>query len=270
MKRKKKSNPFSLFSFQDIITGLCGIMIFFVLIMIVDLAMSRTVNATSDPTKSAAEQQIDALNKRITALQAEFKALQAEQDLLMETQPTPSTEIDRYTDEVKNREMQRENLRIKEEIDRLKRDYQQQKARYEADAQQLVEKRKEQTLLATEARKEIEEKALVGVTYIPESSMAKEPTFVLCDCEAVTVFQKRNGSAGYTSKTLPFETLKSAFANLLSTELNPRKDSVIFLIRPSGIYACDMLIGIAVDQGYSFGREPVEEETQIAIGGLRK
>ncbi len=51
--RRKTGNPFSRFSFQDIITGLYGIMIFLVLIMLVDIITRRA--AESAPVREVSE-----------------------------------------------------------------------------------------------------------------------------------------------------------------------------------------------------------------------
>ena len=72
MKHSRRSTPFSLFSFQDIITGLCGIMIFFVLIMILDLVMKR------EPTAVQSENQNIEIDDWTDELKMEIAALKNE------------------------------------------------------------------------------------------------------------------------------------------------------------------------------------------------
>ena len=76
MKRFNRNSPFSLFSFQDIITGLCGIIILFVLIMLVDLVMRRDASssgARDEPVEVV--DRTDELRNEIATLKQELAAV---------------------------------------------------------------------------------------------------------------------------------------------------------------------------------------------------
>ena len=94
--RRKSQNPFSLFAFQDIITGLCGIMVFFVLVMLVDLISGREAPRTeSEPTPIEAKDDFDALRREIASLRETLKQLKEETRRIIvaaETKTAPEKE----------------------------------------------------------------------------------------------------------------------------------------------------------------------------------
>ena len=67
--RRRGRNPFSLFSFQDIITGLCGIMVFMVLVQAVDLVTGKDRVCQDELVVTDANQGLESIRREIVGLE---------------------------------------------------------------------------------------------------------------------------------------------------------------------------------------------------------
>ena len=70
-RRRPQEEPFSLFSFQDIITSLTGIMIILVLLLVLEVA---TITDRQVPSPEHQEQDLE-LHQRITELRRQLELL---------------------------------------------------------------------------------------------------------------------------------------------------------------------------------------------------
>ena len=68
MARRRQRTRFSLFAFQDIVTGLCGVLILLVLTMVVDLADRRAQDREHRVPEVAIEEKTAAIRKEIAEL----------------------------------------------------------------------------------------------------------------------------------------------------------------------------------------------------------
>ena len=91
MSRRRNSSeaPISLFSFQDLITSLSGILILLVLIMAIQVALDSG-EGTERPTESVTGPDIETMRAEATALRARLRIVQDAKELrprLMQLRP---------------------------------------------------------------------------------------------------------------------------------------------------------------------------------------
>ena len=77
MRRRRSGSPFSLFSFQDAITSVCGVIVLITLLMALDL----TRRATEETAPSAvARERVEETERRIEELRNNLSSVQATLD----------------------------------------------------------------------------------------------------------------------------------------------------------------------------------------------
>lgn len=264
---RRKTNPFSLFSFQDIITGLCGIMILLVLLVIVDIttrrdapqgSRERSVPVEDDSHKEELLSEIEALEKRLTALKDESRLL-----VVAASEKVAPEVRERLVSELNER--QREAAALLSQVEDLRiRVF---KAR-EADAEgkkAIAEMDRHRGILETKLN---EMKNRKGVTLIPEYGEYKLPVFVVCGRGGIQVVRPLEGSGSR-------ETIRQWLPDNTDMEKNLRREldrldrtthTIILLIRPTGVKHMDALAKLVEGMGFSYGRDPLEEDLDIDIG----
>ena len=263
MKRRSTGNPFSLFSFQDIITGLCGIIIFFVLIMLVDLVMQREAPTVAEKEPAIpVEDSRDALRREIAELQTRLAELkETTQRLILALGNTPAPDVEaKLIAEMTEKEKEAAAI-LSQLIDLRMRVA---KAR-DADA----ENRKKVAAME-KTRRLLEErlaklKKTKGVTLIPERGEFKAPVFVICGRGGIEVLRPLLREP--YRKWYPYGDMESGLSEELE-QLDRTTHTVILLIRPSGITRMDALVKIVKELGFSCGRDPLEEDIDVSIGNF--
>ena len=258
--RHKSQNPFSLFSFQDIITGLCGIIIFFVLIMLVDLVMQREAPTIADEEQAIpVEDSRDALRREIAELQTRLGELkETTRRLILALGNTPAPDVEaRLIAEMTEKEKEAAAL-LSQIIDLRMRVA---KAR-DADAEskkKVAEMEKTRRLLEERLAKLRKTK---GVTLIPERGEFKAPVFVICGRGGIEVLRPLLREP--YRKWYPYGDMESGLRGELDL-LDRTTHTVILLIRPSGISRMDALVKIVRELGFSCGRDPLEEDVDVSV-----
>ena len=72
MRKRRQRVRFSLFAFQDIITGLCGVLILLVLLMLVDFVTVPERRVVEPESMNETEDSIEILRKEIRRLEYEL------------------------------------------------------------------------------------------------------------------------------------------------------------------------------------------------------
>lgn len=262
MKRSRKKTSFSLFSFQDIITGLCGIIILFVLIMLVDLVMRR--DASSSGARDEAVEVVDKtdeLRNEIAALKQELEAVrESVRSVIVATKdraaPEVAAELDR---ELTDKERKVAAL-VSQLIDLRTR---------VAAAQEADAKSKKKIREMEETRRILEGKLAAlrnkkGVTLIPERGEFKAPVYLVLGRGGVEVLRPL-GKDTYR-KWLAFDNVKTGLARELG-RLDHTTHTVVLLVRPSGAAQMQMIADMVRGCGFSYGRDPLEEDVDVSLGG---
>lgn len=263
MKRRNRQSPFSLFSFQDIITGLCGILVLFVLIMVVDLVMRRDMASApsvpaivpDDPKASEA------------SLLAEIETLEREIAAIRETLATRrianagGVSVERK-DEA-DRDMSEKERRIAALVSRADA------LRTRLEKARDANAKSKRELLKMESTKRNLEAGLAemnnrnGVTLIPERGNLKSPVYIVLGRGEVEIHRPLDSGAG------PVRATQRDVAETVSSVLSPidsETHTVVLLVRPSG--AADMmpLADLVKSMGFACGRDPLEEDVDVAFG----
>lgn len=257
MKRRFANSPISLFSFQDIITGLCGLLILFVLIMVIDLVMRRDGSPPPPPEP----------DRPVADLQAEIAELK-----------TQLAELDRQIDEKRSKlslslskekaEEARKDLSEKDRVlSNLLAETKELETRLEKalDAQaKSAEKRREMELALRNLEDSLNRlKQRNGVTLIPERGNGKSPVFVVLGRGKVVV----SAPLDENEQTIEFseDRLGEGLADALAG-FGKDTHTVVLLVRPSGIGLMDRAFQKVESLGFPCGRDPLEENMEVSFG----
>lgn len=263
MSRRDRPSPFSLFSFQDIITGLCGIVILLVLVMVIDLVSRRGAPppppaSTEAPDDPAATEL--ALLRETEALEAAIARTRAE----LETRRVAAADgVSAERQEEADRDLSEKERRIAallSQLDALRTRLE--KARDADSASRRVLHEMEQT------RRRLEEglaamKDIKGVTLIPERGNVKSPVYIVLGRGLIEIHRPLDKGAravrGPQRDTA--ETVRSTLSKLDRTT-----HTVILIVRPSG--ASDMMpvAELVKGMGFACGRDPLEEDAEVSFG----
>jgi hypothetical protein len=249
-KRKNNSTPLSLFSFQDMITGLCGIMILLVLIMVLDLVEARS-NAPRSSNTIKEEVDLQALQKEVDELQKKYLSnQQALSSLVVQTNRNDLTEITVMTKNLTDQEKQ--ILGLQSQVELLKSKLaERKKEKLEADKKlremEEIKKRLEAAIAKTSEN---------DLTIIPERGYNKMPVYVDCSGKVVKVYfpvQKR--------ETIIFDSADASLQLIkLSQSIDKETNYFVLLIRPSSLHYANKLWYLLQTNGFKVGRDPVPEQ----------
>lgn len=247
--RRRETYPFSLFSFQDMITGLCGIMILLVLVMLVGVIQRKSsgvkitdVVEQTDLQKLAAE--VDALTRAYqdNAALLSTRIIRSPTNELGELSEAMHTVTQQERQILALQSQQRElDERLKKmiaekaETERARKEKEAIRAKIEADISKLVENE---------------------LTIIPERGYKKLPVFLDCsgrEVKAHFIFHKRGELA------IPAAQVKSE-VNQLTGSLDRDTSYFVLLIRPSSVAYAFELESLLEKRGFSTGRDPLPED----------
>ena len=260
MKRPRRNTAFSLFSFQDIITGLCGIIILFVLIMLVDLVMRRDSDSkTVEQTEIELEDKTAELKKEIAKLKKELQNIrEAVKSVIVASKDKAAPEVAaKLNKDLSERE--REVAALITQVEDLRTRV---AAAENADAQNRKRVREME-----ETRRILENKLAAlkdkkGVTLIPERGEFKAPVYLVLGRGGVEVL--RPLKKGTYRKWFFFDELRKGLYEEL-IKLDHTTHTAVLLVRPSGIKKMDAVVDIVRGLGISYGRDPLEEDVDVSL-----
>ena len=260
MKRFRRNTPFSLFSFQDIITGLCGIIILFVLIMLVDLVIKRDAATNpSEQTEFELEDKTAELKKEIAELKNELQAVRKSVKSVIvavkdKAAPEISAKLDKDLSE-KEREVAAMITQVADLRTRV------------AAAENADAENKKHIRDMEETRRMLENKLAAlkdkkGVTLIPERGEFKAPVYLVLGRGGVEVLRPLKKKT--YRKWFFFDDLKKGLSEEL-LKLDHTTHTVILLVRPSGIKRMQSVVDVVRGLGLSYGRDPLEEDVEVSL-----
>ena len=251
--------PISLFSFQDLITSLSGILILLVLLMAVEIAVRGVTSKPNAQDDLERNRRLVGLRAKAEALRNRFRDLQASQqngganDPLATAQEsiraelkfeTLQNDINRMRDAVSAIEKRLENARQEEKKVRKKS---------ESLNAELEKLRSAQTLALTQRK----------MFVIPEEGAPKTAVIVECSGESVR--------AGYIDRAVApviftaDESLNKVFGEYIE-RLSSSSEYIVFMIKPSGVKAFKGLILTARAHKFDVGYDALEEDQYIEMG----
>ena len=265
MRRSSRANSFSLFAFQDIITGLCGIMIFMVLVQVVGLAFGRSsVTQSYDFDEEAFEAdrerllaEIAKLNKKLTEVK-----IKSERAIVSAKDKADNKDVEKTKKVLTEKELviaalvsQVHDLETKVEAARKADAEDKAKVREMERTRRLLE----QQVAAMKGRR--------GVTLIPERGESKIPVYMVCasyGMEIYSPFEKR------PKKRIRAFDMDRELGGFLA-ELDHTTHCAVLLVRPSGVNIMDRAVELLQANRFSYGRDPLEETEEIVfdVGGKK-
>jgi hypothetical protein len=259
MARRQKSDsaPITLFSFQDIITTLSGIMIFLTLLLAVEVASRRESEAQAPETPiNNIEAKLAELRNRVTVLR-----LESERKATQVVTEDPRHALTR-ADEI---------IRSKKQLNDLIRD--QDALRKEtARQEQTLQTLREQSKITTTEQADLENKisqlnaALAkavedrGIAFIPEAGTSKTPLLIECSSNSI-----RAGFITRPQTPMTFaatEDGRRQFLEFAGTR-SSSEEYFLFLLKPS---SRSEGLGMAValrKKGYDVGYDALEEDKTV-------
>ncbi len=262
MGRRRNDNALSLFAFQDIITGVAGVMLFILLLLVVQLAIpaaqkiqEKQADAPLFPV--AAREDVE----RLEELRAELAELrQKTEDLLQVQTMRPGATLDELKRKLDSLNQQQQTL--VDEIRSLREKIQSPQSR--AASEQIARSVEQLQRELGDVKAEIEQ--LADGDFISFQSAANMPDVWLIDV--------RNESAEFLRLQNPTEIERVEFdadisaarlATQLTRELKLKNagTSVVVLLRPSAAGRGSELLMQMQAAGYRVALELLNSETQI-------
>lgn len=246
---RRESYPFSLFSFQDLITGLCGIMILLVLVMLVGVIQRKGAGGkTTDVVEQADLQKLAAEVDALTRTYQENGALLSLR--IVRGSTNELGELSEAMHAVTQQERQILALQSQQrELDvRLKKLFEE-----KAETERL---RREKEAIRTKIETDISKLVDNELTVIPERGYKKLPVFLDCsgrEVKAHFIFHKRS------DLVIPSAQVRSE-VDQLTGAIDRETSYFVLLIRPSSVAYAFELESLLEKQGFSTGRDPLPEE----------
>lgn len=258
MKHRKRANPFSLFSFQDIITGLSGIMIFLVLVQSLGIVSSRarTAEAQGSGTSETDDCRIG-LRDEIAALEARLSEVRkrAARAVVVEGRAQPG-EVEEQQRKLTEREQ------ILAALVSQVHDLETQVEKAEkADAEDRAKVRE------MERTRRLLEQQIAGmgnrrgITLIPERGTFKIPVYMICSGSGIEIHRP--------FERQPVVRLESANARKGLSDylgaLDQTTHAAVLLVRPTGVKMMALAVSLLVDRSFDYGRDPLEENLDVTF-----
>ena len=258
MRRRKRVNTVSLFAFQDIITGLCGIMIFMVLVQIVGLAFEGLRDEWCFKPVVCSTESIDALKSEIKALEKVLSTVKIKSSRAVLAIKDKARQED--VDKIKKQLTEKERVvaALISQVHDLETQVESAKKADAEDAAKVREMERTRRLLEQQIAGL---KGRRGVTLIPERGEFKLPVYMICSWSGIEVQR-------------PFEKVPKV--NIAPDAVNGKLDeyiaaldhtthAVVLLVRPSGVKFMHQAVEILKNHSFTYGRDPLEENLEVAF-----
>lgn len=263
MSRRKSANPVSLFSFQDIITSVTGIMILVTLLMALELSQrvldsprvqTMAVNRQLEVAVSDAEENIRELESQLAAREAKLEQAAAR-------------DRQRMTSEAKDAQRQLEQLetetqRLAEQADaakRRQRDMESRERLHQQEIDQLNELNRKIAELEEQLRKL---KSSNRVIYNPAQGTSKEAWLVEVTGQSLQVAPMGRAAQPTVFSVASAAQVPPAFQQWLAGR-DKRAEYFVLLIKASGVQLFDRLKEELTGQGFELGFDIVDEKVTV-------
>lgn len=258
MSRKRSGSPISLFSFQDAITSVCGVVVLVTLLLALDLARRAQTEAA---TQTASRERVEETRKEIETLRNNLAEVQASADFSAEVDAAgigmSLQEARQELNAARRRldEAQKERDALDEDLERLTAELAE--ARQDAkETEAILERAQEarKTAAKTVAKKvDLQKKSV----YSYPDPVEEQPWFVDISGERIIAYSQAEPQGRR------FETAFS-FANFARTR--PRnKEYFVLVARPSGAKAASDIQMELDDDHYRYGVDLIGERRELVF-----
>ena len=258
-RQNGSASPISLFSFQDLITSLSGILILLVLMMSVQIAVQGVTTKPPPILDQQNQERLAALRDQAESLRSRLAALQA----LHRSQGTNDA-VSMVRASV---QAERAHEVLQDAVDKSLNTVAALESRLERVRKEEAEASKNATSLKEEMDKlrSAQAEALQNrkMFVIPEEGAAK--TAVIVECSGASA------RAGYIDRATPPVTFaadrdpKAEFRKYLGG-LSSSSEYIVFMVKPSGVNLFYGLQAVAMGQEFDVGYDALEEDRSIALG----
>lgn len=283
-RRRRSAAAFSLFSFQDIITSVTAILILLVLILALELLTRRQQAAAASPSASRAS--LQAAAAALEALVGQLAAAVPPDDprpFVHRTRSELERDVRIVEDQARQAAAEAEAARavegqaramaaaaiarleevreIKEDVDRMKEEA----AQLDEEARKLAIDNEKQADLLAQKRQELVEQPTAGAELVfnaPENSDTRA-WIVEVSSDGLTVVQLGTNQKRPLGAAIGPESAASVWLS----ELDPKSDHALILVRPSGVDGVDDIRERLSGKGISFGIDFIGED-QIVRDGM--
>lgn len=258
MRRRRRENPLSLFSFQDIITGLCGIMIFMVLVQIIDLVCGRDVHGASAPIPVETKDERDALKKEVSRLEGELQAIKrksASSVVAVQDKARPAD-----AEKIKA-DLTEKELIVAALVSQVHDLETQVEAARKADAEDAAKVREMERTRRLLEQQIAGMQRCRGVTLIPERGEFKIPIYMVCSWAGIDIHRPFERKPRVRIGPDEIEAELNDFLG----KLDHTTHSVVLLVRPSGVKCMNRAVELLKNHSFTYGRDPLEEHLEVAF-----
>jgi len=246
--RRQHSSPLSLFSFQDLITGVSGIMILMVLVMLVDIVQRKSGSVL--PPKIVEQNDIDKVKLEVETLTEQYRVNASHLALtIIQTNRNELTDVVEVKQEVSQQE--RRLLALQSQV----RELQMQLHKLVIDKTESERKRVETESIRAAFEVAIAKTAENELTIIPERGYNKTPIYLDCSGRDVKVcfpIHKKD------SQTIPVEGVQGELRKL-AKHFDSESNYFVLLIRPSSMSYAFTIEALLESIGFKTGRDPISE-----------
>lgn len=283
MSRRAKSEeaPISLFSFQDLITSITGIMILVVLLLILELITQKPPSPQSSQSRPTSPDTKTETVAKLEAQLAEEKALY--NTLIDKTRidsPKSSPTQKAASESEKNRQLRQQIARIEADLnsfrdEQRKTDFRPDSAKDKAqkvisELEKALSDLKAEVQSMEKTKNELEtqiakKKNKVVVTIDRDDNLV--PILLECSGAGVRVIDVRGKKILNTLKVSGFDyqDLIASFSTYIATQLKPNRDHLVFCIKASSTGYASSLVAIAGKHKFECGMEPLAEDVEVVF-----
>jgi hypothetical protein len=269
-------NPISLFSFQDILLAVMGLMIFITLIM--SLELTKTIMESDEVTAQKATQtQADAkdIQKQILQLQAIesqlssdiAKRVETAREKLKDAQAPKDITTTQPIDQPQN--VQAAMTQFKFDLEKLKTLAQEVKEKTQylsSDKEQikaLLIKSEELDKSLTAAKLKLDEaRGNPRISYILQGENARQP--ILFEISGKTLLIGTPGDSDRTI-SIPADQINEKTITQIVLSFNRKLVFIVLLVKPSGFQHFRTIMKAVQAAGFESGRDAIEEDHHILI-----
>ena len=262
MGRRQRSTPFSLFSFQDIITSVTGILIMIMLILCLTLFKSESEETTEETVDlEEVQKQVDEKQLELQKMQAELKSVEKISTLAATLSPEEVREKLKTND--------RKSKKIEEDISKLSASADQTKQDLNSSETAFAE-----TETIRKKLEQLENTAKKATSELEKLKKSNRIAFSFTDADNVDAWVldlngQKTATALANKKMKPkkfdskYESIRIEEIVKWAKTLNPRDTYIVFMVRSANVRAYKAIRAELEPKGFKFGVNLLGKDVQV-------
>ena len=284
-RKRKDSNPVSLFAFQDIITSITGIMVLVVLLIILDIISHKEQNSLQADENRKNIKKLEELAKGLETKLLEGKEwLNVNENIIRKALSIDLDALPKMIDKEEKLHLRLVSaLKIRQQRNRELQSLVLKTEKGDKEKRELVQKKKEELeklkenlakekvhikdlLAKLEQIKRDAEKMKKRVEIRTTDKLDKTPVFVECSGTLIKtkVMKKTSKVERIQGDVKDKKRLLEKFFQWLNSTSNPSEESIVVIVKPSSVEYIKDLCAILEQFGFEYNLEPmVEDKTGV-------